>query len=55
MLLNEVQRQSAQLHEEVQLRQEENPNLEKRNRKLEDRLAALEVLISSQTSLPQAR
>jgi hypothetical protein len=37
MLLNEVQKQSAQL----QAQQEEN-------RKLEDRLAALEALLSSQ-------
>jgi hypothetical protein len=43
MLLNEVQKQNAQLQHQVQLQQEEN-------RKLEDRLAALEALLSSQTS-----
>jgi hypothetical protein len=49
MLLNEVQKQNAQLQDqnaqlqnEVQLQQEEN-------RKLEDRLAALEALLSGQT------
>jgi hypothetical protein len=43
MLLNEVQKQSAQLQSQVQLQQEEN-------RKLEDRLAALEALLSALTS-----
>ncbi len=46
MLLNEVQKQNAQLQsqaEAIQLQQEQN-------RKLEDRLAALETLLSSQTS-----
>jgi hypothetical protein len=42
MLLNEVQKQNAQLQNQVQFQQEEN-------RKLEDRLAALETLLSSQT------
>jgi hypothetical protein len=42
MLLNEMQKQNAQLQNEVQQRQEEN-------RKLEERLAALEALLSSQT------
>ncbi len=46
MLLNEVQKQNAQIQtqaEAIQFQQEEN-------RKLEDRLAALEALLSSQTS-----
>jgi hypothetical protein len=50
MLLNEVQKQNAQLQDQnvrlqnqVQVQQEEN-------RKLEDRLAALEALLSGQTS-----
>jgi trimeric autotransporter adhesin len=43
MLLNEMQKQNAQLQSQIQLQQEEN-------RKLEDRLAALEVLLSSLTS-----
>jgi hypothetical protein len=43
MLLNEVQKQNAQLQSQVQLQQEEN-------RKLEDRLAALEALLSTLTS-----
>ncbi len=42
MLLNEVQKQNARLQTQVQRQQEEN-------RKLEDRLAALEALLSSQT------
>jgi hypothetical protein len=41
MLLNEVQKQNAQLQSQVRLQQEEN-------RKLEDRLAALEALLASQ-------
>src|SRR5580658_11259567 len=41
MLLNEVQKQNAQLQKQVQLQQDEN-------RKLEDRLAALEALLASQ-------
>jgi hypothetical protein len=40
MLLNEVQKQNLQLQNQVQFQQEEN-------RKLEDRLAALETLLSS--------
>jgi hypothetical protein len=54
MLLNEVQKQNAQLQsqgvqirkqaEEIQLQQEQN-------RRLEDRLAALEARLSSQTSM----
>jgi len=43
MLLNEVQKQNAQLQSQVRLQQEEN-------RKLEDRLAALEALLSGQTT-----
>ena len=46
MLLNEVQKQNAQLQgqaEAIRLQQEQN-------RKLEDRLAALEALLSSQKS-----
>jgi hypothetical protein len=46
MLLNEVQKQSAQLQnqaEAIQLQKDEN-------RKLADRLAALEALLPSQTS-----
>jgi len=48
MLLNEVQKQNAQLQkqaEAIQLQAEEN-------RKLEERLAALEALLSSQTLAP---
>ena len=43
MLLNEVQKQNAQLQSQVRLQQEEN-------RKLEDRLAAVEALLSGRTS-----
>ena len=43
MLLNEVQKQNARLQQQVQLQAEEN-------RKLEERLAALEALLSAQTS-----
>jgi hypothetical protein len=42
MLLNEVQKQNAQLQNQVKLQQEEN-------RKLENRLAVLEALLSGQT------
>jgi hypothetical protein len=48
MLLNEVQKQNAELHSQ----QEENRRLEEQNRKLEDRLAALEALFSGQTATP---
>jgi hypothetical protein len=44
MLLNEVQKQNAQ----IQNQQEENRKLEEQNRKLEDRLAAVEALLSRQ-------
>ncbi len=43
MLLNEVQKQNGQLQSQLQLQQEEN-------RKLEDRLAALEALLAGQTA-----
>jgi hypothetical protein len=53
MLLNEVQKQNAQL----QFQQEENRKLEEQNRQqfaenrsLEDRLAVLEALLAGQTS-----
>jgi cell division protein FtsB len=48
MLLNDVQKQNAELHSQ----QEENRRLEEQNRKLEDRLAALEALFSGQTATP---
>jgi hypothetical protein len=41
--LNVVQKQNAQLQSQVRLQQEEN-------RKLEDRLAAVEALLSGRTS-----
>jgi hypothetical protein len=47
MLLNEVQKLNAQLQKQVQLQQDEN-------RKLEDRLAALEALLASQAPAPKA-
>jgi hypothetical protein len=50
MLLNEVQKQNAQLQNAVQLQQSENRKLEEQNHSLEDRLAALEALLSSQPS-----
>ncbi len=43
MLLNELQKQNAELRNEVQIREAEN-------RKLEERLAALETLLSASTS-----
>jgi hypothetical protein len=43
MLLNEMQKQNVRLLNQVQLQQQEN-------RKLEDRLSAVEALLSGQTS-----
>lgn len=61
MLLNEVQKQNEQLQnqsvqfrEDVQLQQEENRKLEDGNRKLEVRLAALEALLSSATAVAKS-
>jgi len=50
MLLNEVQKQNAQLQEENAQLQNEVQIREAEDRKLEDRLAALEALLSSQTA-----
>ena len=50
MLLNEVQKQNRELEAQVQLQKEENYKLEEANRALEDRLTAVEKLLSSQTS-----
>jgi len=66
MLLNEVQKQNAQLQKQdlqlqeqnakllnvVQLQHEENGKLEEQNRKLEDRLAALEALLAATVAPP---
>jgi hypothetical protein len=46
MLLNEVQKQNAQLQQQLEI----NRLQQEHNRKLEDRLAALEALLSSRTS-----
>lgn len=55
MLLNEVQKQNAELKRQVQLQQEENRRLEEQshrqseeNRSIEERLAALEALLAGQ-------
>jgi hypothetical protein len=48
MLLNEVQKQNAQLQKQNGQLQDEVQTREEQNRKLEDRLAALEALLSSQ-------
>ncbi len=57
MLLNEVQKQHAQIQTQAQIQQQENQKLEEQNRQqaeqirsLEDRLAALQTLLSGQTS-----
>jgi hypothetical protein len=53
MLLNEVQKQSAKLRNQAEInqsQQEQIRRLEAENRRQEDRLAALEALLSSQTS-----
>ena len=50
MLLNEVQKQNAQIHlkTQVQLEEGENRRLEEQNQKFEERLAALEALLAGQ-------
>jgi hypothetical protein len=56
MLLNEVQKQNAELQKQAEINQrqwDQNQKLEEQNQKLEDRLAALEALLSSQTSASQ--
>jgi hypothetical protein len=52
MLLNEVQKQNAELQKQNAQLQNEVQSREEQNRKLEERLAAVEALLSSQPSTP---